>query len=60
MRGQRALVRRFTSAMDIYLGSHLPGDTPRLSVRTATYPRDGETAREILERCLADPGAAPD
>jgi hypothetical protein len=58
MRGQRALVRRFTTLIDEYLGSHLGGRSARVSVRTATYPRDGETAEEILGRCLGDPGSA--
>lgn len=60
MRGQRALVRRFTGVIDQYLQTHM-GDSPaRVNVRTATFPRDGETADEIIARCLADPGARTD
>jgi hypothetical protein len=57
MRGQRALVRRFAATIDEYLNEHLDQGPASVSVRTATYPRDGETAAEILERCLGDPGA---
>jgi len=58
MRGQRALVRRFTAAIEDYLGSAVDIGPTRVSVRTATYPRDGETAAIILARCL-DPPSPP-
>lgn len=57
MRGQRALVRRFAAMIDEYLETNVDSGPASVSVRTATYPRDGETAAEILGRCLGDPGA---
>lgn len=55
MRGQRALVRRFAALIDDYLAAHVGSGAARVSVRTATYPRDGETTSEILARCLDRP-----
>jgi hypothetical protein len=60
MRGQRALVRRFTVTIEDYLDAQLGPGAGRVSVRTATYPRDGETAESILSRCLDDPSTATD
>lgn len=54
MRGQRALVRRFSTTIDEYLTARVGPTAHRVSVRTATYPRDGETAAEILARCFGE------
>lgn len=60
MRGQRALVRRFNAAIEEYLATELGSGTARVTVRTATYPRDGETAAIILARCLDSPESPAD
>lgn len=60
MRGQRALVRRFSTTIEEYLSARLGAQAPRVDVRTATYPRDGETAGEILARCLGTPPSPTD
>lgn|GEM_PF-4409808 len=54
MRGQRALVRRYTATLDSWLADHLDAASARVSVRTATFPRDGESATEIIARCLLE------
>lgn len=59
MRGQRALVRRFSTVIEDYFGDQLGTPARRVTVRSANYPRDGENAAEILARCLDEtPGSA--
>ncbi len=60
MRGQRALVRRFSEVIEDYFAEKLGTPARRVSVRSATYPRDGESGADILARCLEQPAGPTD
>jgi hypothetical protein len=60
MRGQRALVRRFSEVIEDYFADQLGTVARRVSVRNATFPRDGDSAADILSRCLGTPGGPTD